>query len=336
MKYVEFKKFTEEKGAQPIYLLEGEEVYFREGGENLLKGRFLSESTLDYASFDGNALKGDKLKALVDAVNCFPFVSEKRIVRVSDFYPTEKDFDFYLKDLFDNPPTDTILLIVNEGKGKAGTASLAKKPNVTYVDCGRADEETVKKWIYVTCKRRGVYADGVTCGKLASYCILDMARIASETEKLLGYCEAEKLERLTDELVDALVYPDSDYKIYELSNALAKKNYAEYMKIVKDLSIRGFNETMLLSSLASYFKNLYETSLCKGGDKEVATALGIKEYAARKNREQVAKFGKERVWELYRSVYTAISAVKCGQAAPSSALKSITAKLFFENSSKSN
>ncbi len=332
MKYVDFKKFTDENGAQSIYVFEGEEVYFRERGEAMLKERFLTEPTLDYASFDGNSLKGDKIKSLVDAVNCFPFVSEKRIVRVLEFYPTEKDFDFYLKALFDAPPKDTILLIVNSGKGKAGTVSLAKKPNVTYVDCGRSDEETIKKWIYVTCKRAGVYADGVTAGKLASYCVYDMARIAKETEKLLGYCAAERIERLTDEIVDGLVYPDAEYKIYELANALARKNYSTYMKVIKDLSTRGFNETLLLSSLASYFRNLYETSLCRGGDKEVAAALGIKEYAARKNREQVAKFGKERVVELYQAVYDSISAIKCGQVAPGSALKTVTAKLFFENS----
>ena len=331
MKYVDFKKFTDENGAQPIYLFEGEEVYFREKGEALLKARFLQEPTLDYASFDGGTLKGDKIKALVDAVNCFPFVSENRVVRVSEFYPTEKDFDFYLKDLFDNPPRDTILLIVNGGKGKTGTAALTKKPNVTYVDCARSDEETIKKWIFITCKRAGLYADGVTCGKLASYCVYDMARIAQETEKLLGYCAAVGAQRLTDEMIDELVYPDAEYKIYELANALARKNYSTYMRVIKDLSTRGFNETSLLSSLASYFKGLYETSLCKGGDKEVAAALGIKEYAARKNREQAAKFGKESLLELYNATYGAISAIKCGEVTPASALKTVTARLFFGN-----
>lgn len=331
MKYIEFKKYTDENGAQPIYLFEGEEVYFREKGEALLKSRYLQEKTLDYATFDGGSLKGDKIKALVDAVNCFPFVSEKRVVRVSEFYPTDKDFDFYLKDLFDNPPRDSILLIVNSGKGKTGTVSLAKKPNVTYVDCARSDEETIKKWIFVTCKRAGVYADGVTCGKLANYCVYDMARIAQETEKLLGYCTAVGVERLTDDLVDELVYPDAEYKIYELANALARKNYSTYMRVVKDLSTRGFNETSLLSSLASYFKGLYETSLCKGSDQDVAAALGIKEYAARKNREQAAKFGKATLLELYNATYGAISAIKCGEVTPVSALKTVTARLFFGN-----
>ncbi len=332
MKYVDFRKFTDENGACPIYLFEGEEVYFREKGEGLLKSRFLQEPTLDYISFDGGTLKGDKLKSLVDAVNCFPFLSDRRIVKVTEFYPTEKEFDFYLKDTFENPPKDSILLIVNGGKGKTGAAALAKKPNVTYVDCARSDEETIKKWIFLTCKKEGVYADGITCGKLASYCVFDMSRISRETEKLLTYCKATQTERLTDELIDGLVYPDSEYKIYELANALARKNYSAYMKIIGDLSTRGFNETSLLSSLASYFKGLYEVSLCSGSDREVAVALGIKEYAAKKNREQAAKFTKEELLNLYNEVFGAISGIKCGELSPSSALKSVTAKLFFQNS----
>jgi len=332
VKYVEFKKFTDENGARPIYLFEGEEVYFREKGEAMLKALYVQEPTLDYVSFDGATLKGDKIKALVDAARSFPFISQKRLVKVTEFYPTDKDFDSYLKPLFDNPPTDNILLIINGSKGKKDTAALAKKPNVTYVDCSRADEETIKKWIYVTCKRAGVYADGITCGKLASYCVLDMSRIAMETEKLLGYCAATDKQRLTDEIVDGLVYPDSEYKLYELANALARKNYSEYMKIIKELSTRGFNETSLLSSLASYFKGLYEVSLCRGSDKEVAATLGIKEYAAKKNREQAAKFGKGELLALYSDVYQAISDIKCGALTPPSALKAVTAKLFFKKS----
>ena len=64
MKYVDFRKFTDENGAQPIYLFEGEETYFHEKGEALLKSRFLQEPTLDYVSFDGGSLKGDKIKSL--------------------------------------------------------------------------------------------------------------------------------------------------------------------------------------------------------------------------------------------------------------------------------
>ena len=147
MKYVDFKKFTDENCAQPIYLFEGEENYFRDKAELLLKSRFLQEATLDYSAFDGGSLKGDKMRDLVASANSFPFISEKRVVKVSEFYPTEKDYDAYLKDYFEQPSADSIVMIFNTQKSKTGGAALAKKPNVTHVDCSRSDEETIKRWI---------------------------------------------------------------------------------------------------------------------------------------------------------------------------------------------
>lgn len=122
--------------------------------------------------------------------------------------------------------------------------------------------------------------------------------------------------RLTDEIVDEVVYPDSEYKIYELANALSRKNYSAYVKILSELSSKGFDEISLLNSLCYYFKGLYEVSLSRGSDREVAAALGIKEYAAKKNREQAAKFPKGELFRCYRDVYEAIGGIKCGELTP--------------------
>lgn len=330
MKYIELKKFIEENGASPIYVFEGEENYFHVKGEEMLRAKFVQEPTLDYATFDGNTLKGEKIKGLLDALRAIPFISEKRFVRVTEFFPTEKDFDGYLKGYFENPAPDSILLIVNTGKGKAGTVNWQKKPNVTYVDCGRSDEETIKKWIYLTCKKEGVYADGIVCGKLAGYCLFDMARISKETEKLLTYCKGTGKEKWTDEMVDLLVYPDAEYKIFELANALSRKNYSSYIKISKELLSHGFNETTLLSSLVSYFKGIYEVSVSRGSDREIALALGMKEYSVKKNREQARSFADGEALGLYNAVYEAVSKIKCGELSPDSAWKKVTAELFFQ------
>jgi hypothetical protein len=64
-------------------------------------------------------------------------------------------------------------------------------------------------------------------------------------------------------------------------------------------------------------------------DKEVAAALGIKEYAARKNREQAAKFTKQGLLDTYQAVYEAVSGIKGGMLTPSGALKMATMRLFF-------
>jgi DNA polymerase III delta subunit len=159
-----------------------------------------------------------------------------------------------------------------------------------------------------------------------------MARISKETEKLLAYAEAEGIEKLTDEVVYGLVYPDSEYKIYELANALSRKNYDAFMRISEDLSTKGFNELSLLSSISSHFKTLYEVSLIKGSDSEVAVALGIKEYAVKKSREQIHGVTTNQILGIYNAVYGAIADIKCGKITPQSALKKVIGTLFFVNS----
>lgn len=329
MKYTELKKRLDEYGVEPVYFFEGEEGYFRAGGANAVCARLNLDKTLDYASFDGATLKGDKINSLVSAASAFPFLSEKRVVKVTEFYPTEKEYENYLAKFFASPPTTSVLIVVNATKGKKDCAKLAEKPNVTYVDCARADEETVKKWIYVTAKRAGVYVDGVTCGKLASYCTTDMSRISKETEKLLSYCSCNGLNRITDELVDEIVYPDAEYKIYELSGALSRKNYTAFVKIANDLKAKGFDELALLSSLCYHFRDLYDCATTKGTNGEAAAALSLREFAVKKNREQAAKIGAETALERYRLLYEKIAGVKSGARTPSAAWKTTVAELFF-------
>ena len=329
MKYVELKKYTDEHGAMPIYLLEGEEVYFHGKGEELLKSRFVQEPTLDFTSFDGVGLKGENLKKVTDAVNSFPFISQKRMVKITEFYPTEKDYETYLKPIFEHANPDGILLIINSAKPKTGTAVLSKKPNVTYVDCARADEETIRKWIYLTCKKEGVYIDGASCERLTAYCVSDMSRVSKETEKLLCYCQAKSVTHLTDEIIDMLVYPDSEYKIYELATALAKRNYGAFIKISEELSTKGFTEHAQLSSLVGYFKNVYDCSLLPGTEKEIASALGLREYGVKKNREHAKQLGAKNTLYLYETTYTAMSNIKCGKRTPQSAMQEVIAQLFY-------
>ena len=328
MKYTEFRKFVDEHGASPVYLFEGSDSYFREKGEELLRERFVGDPTLDSVTLEGSALKGEKLKNVVDAWLAYPFIGPKRFVKVTEFYPTQKDFTTYLKKYFDNPPQDGVLFICNSGKGKAGTAALAKETGVVYVDCSHADEESVKKWIRLTCKQEGVFIDGVTCGLLAAYCLLDMSRVSKETEKLLMLCKVLGEDRITDERVMENVHPDAEYTVFQLAGAVMAKNYGEYVKILNDLSAKNFDAVALISSMTSSFKTLYDVSQMRGSDKEVASALSISEYAVRKNRSLAAKVDKSQIFSTYEYLYQIGCQIKCGELTPVSALKLTTARLF--------
>ena len=159
MKFTELKNFIAE-GGDGIFLLQGEDDYFLSSGEHMLKAAFLRNPELNFASFDGDSLKGRAIQDLTDALSAYPFMAEKRVVKVSGFYPSESDYEKYLKDFFADFPGTALLIIVNRG-GKKGACDLKRKHGVNYVDCGKADEETVTRWIYLTLKRAGVAASAM-------------------------------------------------------------------------------------------------------------------------------------------------------------------------------
>ena len=159
-----------------------------------------------------------------------------------------------------------------------------------------------------------------------------MARVAKETEKLLFCCEAEGLDKITDQMIETHIAPENEYKNYELTNAVSKKNYGEFVKIMQEFTVKSTDILAVLSMLASHFKTLYELSVAKGSDKELALTLGMKEFAVKKNREQAAKFSSEQLRAYYDELYAAISGVKCGELTLNAALKRVTAEIFFKNS----
>lgn len=97
---------------------------------------------------------------------------------------------------------------------------MKKAPNVTRVDCSKADEETVLRWIYTRFRRAGIEADTECCERIMQYCLGDMSRIAGETEKP---SPTGRTAKITSADVDEIVYRDADYKMYEMSNALGAK-----------------------------------------------------------------------------------------------------------------
>ena len=94
MKFTELKNDIKQ-GARQIYLLEGDDAYFRMKGEEQIKSAFLSMPELNFSSFDGESLKGGGIQELISAIESFPFMAEKRLVKVTEFHPSETEYEKY-------------------------------------------------------------------------------------------------------------------------------------------------------------------------------------------------------------------------------------------------
>ncbi len=344
MKYTELKNSIKE-GVQAIYLLEGCDGYFLRGGEEMIKSACLEMPELDFSTFDGAALSGSALTEFTAAIKNFPFGSQKRVVKVYEFYPSEEDYEKYLESTFENMPETSVVIIVNSrgvqgGKGKQGgkteqgnqggqrkkAVDLKRKKCVTYVDCNKADEDTVTRWVYITLKKSGVRCSEEAASAVAAYCLCDMSRVEIETKKLAAMGKPS----ITLADVDENVYKDADYRIYELTNAIPRKNYSAVCEITADLLRKGVNETVIISSMLTYFRNLYTISCSNESDQSLAETLKMKEYGVKKSRGQATAIGRAALKSHITALYRCASDFKSGLLSPEAALSMALNEIFFK------
>ncbi len=167
---------------------------------------------------------------------------------------------------------------------------------------------------------------------MVRFCARDASRMKAETDKFVSLLGEG--ERVTREHIEEYVTKDAEYKIYEMTQAASRGNFAKFQEIADDLMKKGFDEHALLSSLTSHFETLTAVSNMKGGDEEIAKALSQNAYAVKKNREAARRLGKKRVQTLYEELYALSSGAKSGIVFKQGALFLATAKIFFGGTEK--
>ncbi len=325
MKFIQLAGSLKENIA-PVYLAEGEEAYFRDHTVAQVRDACaLRMPALNDVRYEGETLKGDRLAAFGAELRTAPFLDGRRLVRVYEWYPTEREWESALAPYLAAPCPTTALVVSNAGK--KGAFDWKRRAGVTFVDCGRESEETLCRWLLGVARKLGMTLDGDAAPLFVRYCNRDAARLRLEAEKLqrlLG-----EGGRITRAAVEENVAKDTEYKVYELTQAASRGNHAAFCEILHDLTEKGFDETAALSALVSHYRSLLEVSQMRGSDAEVAKALGVKPYAVQKNREAAARLGKDKVRRLYLDLYGLGADVRGGNLSKSGALSAAIAKIFF-------
>ncbi len=301
--FTEFKNGLANGNEFPVYLFEGEDSYFRERGLNLLVKEFVSEPSLNLTNLES----GCGIDELVMSLNGYPFMSKKRVSVIREFYPKAEQLKSGLKDYLENPSSECVLAIINEKPCEG----LKKFTSVCVVDCKKADISLLIKWIRAECSKVGVNIEGETAKLIAEYCLCDMTRIETETHKLIAFVGEGGLISVDD--VDQMVARDTDYKIYEMTDYIAKKKYDMALSVINDMISKGETGQRILSSVYNYFRKLLHAGISGKNVSELATALGVKEYPARKLVEQSKLFKKKALKTAVDRLIDADYMIKSGK-----------------------
>lgn len=304
MKFSEFKNELFEGKEYSLYLFEGEETYFHDKGLRLLKDKFLSNPELNFVCLDGTASADE----IASSAFGFPFMSKKRITLIKEFYPDSKFIKGNLKDFLSASVSDGFLVVLNKDK----CDSLKKYPSVCHIECGKADGYTLVKWIKAEFLNREIEIDGETAKALSEYCLSDMVRIENEINKLSSFVLDKKKVEMKD--VESMVYRDSEYKIYEMTDAIGKKQFDRAITTLSEMSEKGDPPQKLLISLQNYFRRLLLISISDLSVAELSKSFGIKEFAVSKASEQAKMFKPRSLKRAYDRLLDSDFAIKNGFA----------------------
>ncbi len=283
MNFIDFKNSIQSDAKFSTYILEGEDVFFREKAKEIIMNAFVSEPELNYVSFDGEDCDVSQILA---SLNSFPFMSKKRVTFLREFYPDKKTVTRF-EDFFSGSNYDSILVVSNENVCDAFNG----KDNVCHVDCNKAELSVIVKWIKATCAKSNVSIDGETASTIAEYCLSSMTRINGETEKLIAYVGDGGV--IDKNAVELLVNRDMEYKIFTMTGFIGQKKVDKALEIIKDMLSKGEPPTKITVSIYNYFRRLLFVSLSDMTNGELAKVFKIKETAVIKTKEQAKMFKKK-------------------------------------------
>lgn len=270
-----------------IYLACGDDAFFVENAARLIIDRCVKMPEINLTRFESSVVKED-FDGFNSALFSCPFMSEKRVVLLKEFYPAAAELN-KLKPYFEKPCDTTVLVICNV----SASESLKKLPNVTYVDCSKGDEALVKAWIKNRAVKENLTITDGAIKTISDYCALDMTRINGETDKLIAYCL--KQGKITEDDVSAVCVKETDYRLYEIVEFIANKNYDKAYSSFTEAINASQDGQKLFVSLYYYFRRLLYASLSTESNAEIADALGVKEYAVTMAKRQAKAFSAKRL-----------------------------------------
>jgi len=293
---LEVEKQLKQKKILPVYYFFGEDSYSIEVTLELLEKNILPFIASD---FDKETLYGEKqtFANIIGLASTFPFGSEKKLIIFKQAEKTrdKKELAAYAK----SPADFTVLICLHEG----AVANLETEPFKTLAALGylyEAKELKGKSLIDWLISR----VDGN--GKILSYenaqMLVDISgenrnALESQLEKIFIYIGENK--EITIESIRGLSTSLKQYTIFDLLNAIGKKNKAASLKVVFNLLKNGMEPVQIIAMISKYFTSLARIDeLVKAGtpDTSIARIVGthpyyLKDYTAARKIYTDAQIG---------------------------------------------
>ena len=291
MKFEELKNNLKSK-IEPAYLLMGVDEFLLSSAYNLIvKYSGMQMEDLNLIKFGEGIID---MKDVVRALNTLPVFCDKKIVyldiRMSKLNELKniKDLQEYLEC-----PNMSSVLIVNLGSNDIKFID----KNIESIDCNRLGINIVSLKIKQIANMSNKNISEETIKLLYDYTLGDLAKITVELNKLISYVGDKDSIEISD--IKELVTPSLEYQVFELTDALAKKNSIRVYQIISDMKAKKDEFRTLPAIIFSHFRRLFMVALNQDKNRmELSKLLGVKDYAVKMSMQQAELFSKSQLKKI--------------------------------------
>ncbi|MDH7460842.1 DNA polymerase III subunit delta [Chitinophagaceae bacterium 26-R-25] len=262
----------------PVYWLEGEEDYYIDQVVNYAEHHILSESE---AGFNLTVFYGRDANwaDVVNACMRYPMFADKQVVLLKEAQQM-KDID-KLENYIESPLKSTIFVVAYKEKKVDGRSKLAKllKDKAVLVTTKKMYENQLPQWTNELVESKGYSISQKALMLLVDHIGNDLNRINNEVEKLLVNLSQRK--NITEDDIEKYIGVSKEYNVFELQNAIAKKDLGKAMKILQyfEGNPKAAPIQLVLPSIYNFFSKLYILHGSASKDeKSAAAALGVSPF----------------------------------------------------------
>lgn len=297
------------------YLIQGDDIYlFDKAIAMIKKACELQAEDFNLSVFDEDNFA---MQAVLDACEVLPMASDKRVVIVKNIQKISEN-DKKLLEKYINNPVDSTCLIISDFFGK-----FEQNTKLEYVDCKRLDRQTATAIIVSDLSKRNKQISGEAAAALLDYCNGYMTGVMNELDKLVFYDTSNPL--VTKKIVDEVVTKTNEFSVFELTEALGKKNIDKAIEIAKSME----KDPAVISLISNHFRRLFFIAISDMDSSSLASLLGVKEYAVKKAKEQTGNFSKMQLKKIYALLEKVDYFIKSGQMLQQNALYYLVFSILF-------
>lgn len=220
----------------PVYVLQGEEPFEIDRVADYIEANALAEHE---RGFNQMILYGRDVDvaAILSNARRYPMMAERSVVIVREAQTVaDLERDPGLKILLrylEQPQPTTVLVFCHKHRALDGRKALAKaaEKHAVLLTTKKLYENQVPGWLTTYVQGRGATITPEAVMLLVQRAGVDLARLASEVEKLLAGAPAGKA--LDKEAVLAGVGMSREFTIFELQTALVQGNAAQVERIIR-------------------------------------------------------------------------------------------------------